>query len=1082
MKTSPLIDGKIDSDEWKNASWNFGALHLGTDNLAKRNAVFYIGYDSENLYFACKSELPPEDMALMSRVRLRDGKVYADDAVEFIILPPHKKYVYQFIANSLGTFFDTKYPVSRGSVCTSDQKDWNPQAKSASSFRNGNWEIEVLMPLKDLEITELPLNEEWRIQMTRDWRQPGEASSWSRSGNFCDPETMGIMVMDTEVPAVHFLGLGSEWRMGDLDIGLSVFNGTAASRRVECDLSIVSDGPPRALNKKEEVESQRSLDWALKYTEKAHMVSLLALTVKEENSGKILMQRGFRWENGTGKIWENKATEANTDLEFAYYPYHKLIKYRIEPRKMDDEISSLMFCVKQADGQTTIAETKGEKKNNVYLAESKLSELQEGEYLAVCDILLKDGKKKTFTKKFEVKHFPWEHNNIGLEKVIVPPFKPLKTDPEKKEVMALMTGYRLDGLFWDRIYSQDENILASPIKLVINGKDLLNDTASEFSEIADHAVSAKNSAHGSGLLINGKHDYDYDGMCKVTLDIIPSGKLMIENAYLEIPLKKSAARLMHTMHNTMKNHPADFIPDGTGVVWDSTMGFQNDEIRGNFRPYFWMGDVYKGLCWFTQSDKNWSLDHDKAAIQIIRSDDKVTLRINIVNNPCDWENPFSLVMGFQATPVKPRMNGWRRISERLKFKDENNIVMATLAGSNTWGTDGLYDQWPAGKDYSIIRKLSKQNRKDSAKNTADIIPFIQKHFQGISKEKYNFIERHLQRARTWGAYADFLVPYLNPTASEMSWDEYKTYMDEWWYSNYRANTSDDYNNEPCRSYQDMLLFNTRELVRNGLDGIYYDNIRDRTSYDMTTGPAYEFPDGKIQPYFTIFSVRELLKRTYTMLYLEGKTILDDRPLLVTHMTNTNIVPCMSFSTITLDLEAKYGPTDFQDRFSESWLLSTTIGTQTGCAPEILVQITGDEKEFVTRTFLAVTLAYDLPFVMDCGGLTSIFKNTWEKIRKFGYGSDAVAVFACWDKNNPVNALSPNTRISTYIDKKEKKALLVFSDFGNGGKAAANISNIGFDIQEISDFESGTPVSFGGNILETELKKHDFKIFMVTGEK
>ncbi|MEI6422531.1 MAG: hypothetical protein WCP55_09950, partial [Lentisphaerota bacterium] len=125
-------------------------------------------------------------------------------------------------------------------------------------------------------------------------------------------------------------------------------------------------------------------------------------------------------------------------------------------------------------------------------------------------------------------------------------------------------------------------------------------------------------------------------------------------------------------------------------------------------------------------------------------------------------------------------------------------------------------------------------------------------------------------------------------------------------------------------------------------------------------------------------------------------MLDDRPLLITHMTNTNIVPCMSFSTITLDLEAKYGPADFQDRFPESWLLSTTIGTQTGCAPEVLVQITGDDKDFVTRTFLAVTLAYDLPIVLDGGGLTSTFKKTWDLIRNFGYGSKEIKVYPCWD--------------------------------------------------------------------------------------
>jgi hypothetical protein len=1078
MTKPPLIDGKIQEGEWREASESFGALQLGTNYLAGRDAVFFIGYDTKNLYFACKSELPPEGMSLLSRVREQNGKVYADDAVELIIMPAHKEYVYQFISNSLGTVFAKKYPVSRGSVCTTEQKPWDPKAITASSLRDGNWEIEVMIPMEDLGINELPFDKEWRLQMTRDWRQPAEQTPWNKSGNFCDPDSMGILVMDKDIPSLHFKGLGKDYRKGLFDIGLSAFNFTGAACDVECDISIVSDGPPRALNTKEQIASGQSKDFALKYSEKAAITSDLFATIKESKSGKLLMRRNFKFGSGKETRWEKLAAKESTDMEFAYYPYYKLIKCRIDTSLMGNEISQVSFHAKDQNGKLIGNPTAGQKNKNDYRAEWGLPELAEGTYKAVCEIAFKNGEKKIFEKEFQVKHFPWEHNQIGLEKIIVPPFKPLKTDKNKREVSALMTGYGIKGLFWDRIYSQGENILASPIRLLINGKDVLQEKTFEFTSVADHAVNARMSVTGKGLEIKSEHEYDYDGMCKVTLDIIPDGKVEVENAWIEIPLKKSVARLMHTMHNTMKNHPADFIPEGNGIVWDSRMGYKNDEIKGNFWPYFWLGDIYKGFCWFTASDKDWSLDYEKAAIQIVRKDDSVVLRINIVNKPCVWEKPFKYVMGFQPTPVKPRMDGWRRVSERVKFKTENNIAMALLAGSSVWSADGAYDPWPAGKDYSMTRKLAKSERRQSAKDTSDVVPFIDKHFPNISKTRYDFVKRHLMRGRYWGSFCDFLVPYLNPTASEMYWDEYKVYMDEWWYSNYRANVSDDYNTEPCKSYQDMFLYYTRELVRNGMDGLYYDNIRDRTSYDTTTGPAYELPDGEIQPYFTIFSVRELLKRTYTMLYLEGKTMLDDRPLLITHMTNTNIVPCMSFSTITLDLEAKYGPADFQDRFPESWLLGTTIGTQTGCAPEVLVQITGDDKDFVTRTFLAVTLAYDLPIVLDGGGLSSTFKNTWDLIRNFGYGSKEIKVYPCWDSNTPLKILTPNTRSVLYLNPQKNEAIVVVSDFGAGGKSIVDISNLGFKPMIARDLENQKSIEVTENRLEVELKKHDFNIIIL----
>ena len=916
MTKPPLIDGKIQEGEWRDASESFGVLQLGTNSLAGRDAVFFIGYDAKNLYFACKSELPPAGMNLLSRVRERNGKVYADDAVELIIMPPHKEYVYQFISNAPGTFFAKKYSVSRGSVCTAEPREWEPKAVTASSLKDGNWEIEAVIPLEDLGTKGLPCDQEWHLQMTRDWRQPAEQTPWNKSGNFCNPDSMGIMVMDKDAPAAHFKGLGKDYRKGLFDIGFSAFNSTGAACDVECDVSIVSDGPPRGLNAKERIASGQSKDFDLKYSEKAVITSDLSATIKESKSGKLLMRRNFKFGSSKETRWENPAAKENADMDFAYYPYYKLIKCRVDISLAGGEIAQVSFHVKDQNGKIIGETIAGQKIKNYYRAEWELPELAENTYKAVCEIAFKNGEKKILGKEFLVKHFPWEHNQIGLEKVIVPPFKPLKTDKAKREVSALMTGYGIKGLFWDRIYSQGENILDSPVKLVINGKDTLEEKSFEFISVEDHAVNARAIVSGNGLEIKSKHEYDYDGMCKVTLDIIPDGKIEIENAWIDIPLKKSTARLMHTMHNTMKNHPADFIPEGNGVVWDSRMGYKSDEIRGNFWPYFWLGDIYKGFCWFTASDKDWSLNYEKAAIQIIRKDDSVILRINIVNKPCVWDKPFQYVMGFQPTPVKPRMTGWRRVSERVKFKTEGSIAMALLAGTCVWGADGAYDPWPAGKDYSMTRKLARPARKQSAKNTSDVEPFIEKHFPNVSKERYDFVKRHLMRGRDWGAFCDFFVPYLNPTASEMYWDEYKVYMDEWWYGNYRENVSDDYNTEPCRSYQDMLLYYTRELVRNGMDGLYYDNIRDRTSYDTTTGPAYELPDGKIQPYFTIFSVRELLKRTYTMLYLENKTLLDSRPLLMTHMTNTNIVPCMSFSTISLDLEAKFGPADFQDRFSE----------------------------------------------------------------------------------------------------------------------------------------------------------------------
>ena len=59
-----------------------------------------------------------------------------------------------------------------------------------------------------------------------------------------------------------------------------------------------------------------------------------------------------------------------------------------------------------------------------------------------------------------------------------------------------------------------------------------------------------------------------------------------------------------------------YIPNGKNVVWDSRMAKENPDIAGNFLPYMWLGYVYKGLAWFSASDKNWSVDRKKAALEL----------------------------------------------------------------------------------------------------------------------------------------------------------------------------------------------------------------------------------------------------------------------------------------------------------------------------------------------------------------------------------------------------------------------------------------------------------------------------------
>ena len=83
----------------------------------------------------------------------------------------------------------------------------------------------------------------------------------------------------------------------------------------------------------------------------------------------------------------------------------------------------------------------------------------------------------------------------------------------------------------------------------------------------------------------------------------------------------------------------------------------------------------------------------------------------------------------------------------------------------------------------------------------------------------------------------------------------------------------------------------------------------------------------------ILGFRELTKRIAVMHHQLGR-----RPLSFLHMTNTNIVPMLSFGTLLLDHEWRdqgdYAAKDFHERLNldddASLLLAQSTGFQSGC--------------------------------------------------------------------------------------------------------------------------------------------------------
>lgn len=166
IKTSPVIDGKIEKNEWsKMASFTgFYDYEKGEEIFAEKSPIFFAGYNEESIFFLFLIK-NPENRELIVNTLERDGPVYKDDSIE-IFLVPDGKTIYQFVINSNGIILDLK----------DKNYNWDGDIKVKPFKLNKKdeilndlniahldyWGLEVKIPFKNFNIKN-PFNNEWKV-------------------------------------------------------------------------------------------------------------------------------------------------------------------------------------------------------------------------------------------------------------------------------------------------------------------------------------------------------------------------------------------------------------------------------------------------------------------------------------------------------------------------------------------------------------------------------------------------------------------------------------------------------------------------------------------------------------------------------------------------------------------------------------------------------------------------------------------------------------------------------------------------------------------------------------------------------
>ena len=243
------------------------------------------------------------------------------------------------------------------------------------------------------------------------------------------------------------------------------------------------------------------------------------------------------------------------------------------------------------------------------------------------------------------------------------------------------------------------------------------------------------------------------------------------------------------------------------------------------------------------------------------------------------------------------------------------------------------------------------------------------------------------------------------------------------------------------------------------DGVYWDNFFLQPSYvpSEAGGPGYVDDDGKPRPGVNLMGFRSLAKRNAVMMHMLGK-----RPVSYLHMTNTNIVPMLSFGTINLDWEWRDHGGDLQDRLGAdqdtALILAQSVGLQSGNISVAINRFNahgGKSQEWLMRTAMAVCFPHEMKIQQGTAELS--FAQT--QLTKFGYGEPDCKVYRYWEDGFPLKVKGAN--VHALVLARDGKAMLAVGNYGSEATSAAASVVAGQPAPTLQEYDAAQLTGKGG---------------------
>ncbi len=1112
----PVLNGYITPTHvtggWQNAARITGLQDYILQALppSKLAATWWLAYGKKHLYLASYFPAYPKGTIVATVKHGDDGGqnpgangILRDDHVEIQIcnLPKRSeaitKYFYKIMTNPYAAVVDQQIEWSVGWMGF----EWQSGAKVRCRTTKNGWSMEMAIPLKGLGHPVAPPNgTRWFMQLAS---AQGEFHYYAwQPVSYLDWDKMPSIIFDSDTPVVQITGLGHV-QHGQVNVGARIVV-PKGKKPVRVRVRVIGFHGQRLYSQTTSVaagEKVRTLHFiknGLPTGGRGQTLQILAV-----QGSKVLYRDAMRMDTLTPgrlralftSIAMRRHGLGQPTMSSCYYQSYRILTARCDVNIMEVKPAIRAAKVLRASimrlGQPDpVREAAGSiQSNGVGYVQMATGKLAPGKYQVVLQIIGQKGKAlATHVDPFEVRHFPWEHNKIGEEHVVVPPYTPVQVRGNTVHLWDRAFHFAATGLP-DSLVSLHRNMLAKPITLNarVNGKMQVLTAIAAAHWQSDHGYSSTVTGRdhlGANLGVKVQAKTEYDGTTFYTLHLQPHGSCIVDNLRLLIPLHHLPDWAAMRSSNRYIPHGNVSVRMPDGPFWNSGDMSAAAFMHDTFLPYCVVSNGQRALAWTAVSDQGWRVSGNKPTFILEKHGHKqIWMRVTFIDSPSALTGSDTIRFMLTAMPLKPKPADWRYRMwgmPNARFGWQGSCLWAYGTGP----TISFYKQ----SQYNILEKVLSEQRQQCRRAAL--------HTAG---PKFAPLTCWYVSASTWGyampEYATYSGEWTGMTHPPMDPQQaYINFKNPWGtWTTPRQETRGACDLIPsmidCRVY-----YYDQMQKHGGINGFWWDNSSFWTSGSLIKGTAYRKHNGQVHGIYNILLMREMLKRMAVV--AEHNKVTDFQGIYA----QGAVAPIAAFANWLWAVEGPWyvnsNKLDLVDNIRGGLNgVRTLLQTYEGL-PISMDNNTQDQNPkynsdpWQTRSCLGVALLFDVGDGWN-GGLNYLCQQRVEHaLSRFGYFDHRVKWVPYWRTRRLVQASGGRIVTTLYVRKiagEPPAVMLVMFNDGNGAATvrlkADTMKLLGLTGSEttLHDLEQSGAKSvpmigkFWGGI---RIRRHDFRLMVL----